>query len=439
MCRIRAQVVILGLGALGACAQVVSESSAVYRQAALEAAAWLESSAIVQPQGSVWAADPEVPASVATDLYSGSSGVVLFFLEAHRLTGRAAFLDQARSGADYLLATLPASVVGEECGLYTGVAGLGFVLEECYRASKDVRYHQGALRCVDLILDSARATEDGATWSGVTDVISGSAGIGLFLLYAGDRIGHPGALDAAAQAGRELIATRVPTATGSKWPMSADYPRLMPNFSHGTAGVAYFLVELHRGTGDQAYLEAALSGATYLRSVTSKNGLLFHNEPDGLDLYYLGWCHGPPGTARLYYRLWQVTGEDLWLEEVHRAARAVIDSGIPATRPPGFWNNLGQCCGSAGVAGFLDELYRVTGIRQYRAIAESLSNDLLERATTTGRGRRWIHAEHRVRPDLLIAQTGFMQGAAGIGIGLLRLSESQASADKRIRLPDSPW
>ena len=31
------------------------------------------------------------------------------------------------------------------------------------------------------------------------------------------------------------------------------------------------------------------------------------------DIHYLGWCHGPPGTARLWYRLWQVTRDPRWL------------------------------------------------------------------------------------------------------------------------------
>ena len=48
-------------------------------------------------------------------------------------------------------------------------------------------------------------------------------------------------------------------------------------------------------------------------------------------------------------------------------------------------------------------------------------------------------SEHRVQPDLLIAQTGFMQGAAGIGTWLLHSSESKRDAAERITFPDSPW
>ena len=36
-------------------------------------------------------------------------------------------------------------------------------------------------------------------------------------------------------------------------------------------------------------------------------------------------------------------------------------------------------------------------------------------------GLKWIQAEHRLHPDRLTAQTGLMQGAAGVGLTLLRL------------------
>ena len=41
------------------------------------------------------------------------------------------------------------------------------------------------------------------------------------------------------------------------------------------------------------------------------------------------------------------------------------------------------------------------------------------------KGLRWVQAEHRVRPELLVAQTGYMQGAAGIGMWLLRLDAAE--------------
>ena len=114
----------VALIAVAGCARPAQEDT--YRRAALKAASWLQANAIERPEGTVWAADPQDSTTVTTNLYSGSSGVVLFFLEAYRIAGQPAYLDEARTGADYLLATLPDSLEEGQSGLYTGVAGLGF-------------------------------------------------------------------------------------------------------------------------------------------------------------------------------------------------------------------------------------------------------------------------------------------------------------------------
>jgi hypothetical protein len=56
--------------------------------------------------------------------------------------------------------------------------------------------------------------------------------------------------------------------------------------------------------------------------------------------------------------------------------------------------------------------------------AGKMTADLMSRATRDDNGLRWVQAEHRVRPELLVAQTGYMQGAAGSAF---------------VRFPDTPW
>ena len=68
-----------------------------------------------------------------------------------------------------------------------------------------------------------------------------------------------------------------------------------------------------------------------------------------------------------------------------------------------------------------------------------MTADLLARATRDTSGTRWVQAEHRVRPEQLVAQTGFMQGAAGIGMWLLRLDGQERGRAPFVRFPDSPW
>jgi len=124
---------------------------------------------------------------------------------------------------------------------------------------------------------------------------------------------------------------------------------------------------------------------------------------------------------------------------VKKSARALLQSGIPEKQTPGFWNNVSQCCGSAGVAEFFLNLYRVTKERPYLDFAKQVTANLLTRATREGDGLKWIQAEHRVKPELLIAQTGYMQGAAGIGMLLLHLDAFEQGRAGGITFPDSPF
>jgi len=410
-----------------------------YLDAARQAARWIASSAVRSGPGLSWPADPRDPGTTSLALYNGSPGVVLFLLELHRATRDSAYLTDAKSGAHVLLASLDRE---SGTGLYEGLAGLGFTLQETFKATGDQRYRDGAARAADLLRQRATRIGRGVEWSATTDIISGNAGTGLFLLYAAHELATPAYRDLAAQAGERLIEVARPEAGGLKWAMDPALPRLMPNFSHGTAGIVYFLATLYQQTRQRPFLDAALAGARYLQAVASADGetcLIFHNEPDGKDLFYLGWCHGPAGTARTFYRLYQATGDRSWLEWTKKSARALLASGIPEKRTPGYWNNVGQCCGSAGIADFSLSLYRVTREKAYLDFAERLTADLLRRGVQDQSGLRWVQAEHRTRPELLVAQTGLMQGSAGIGLWLLRLDAQQAGRKDTLQLPDSPF
>ncbi len=292
-------------------------AKAVYRDAALRVARWLQANELRAGSVLSW---PAVPSSdkllASAELYSGVSGIVLFFLEAYHTTGTGDFLQTARGGADYLLTRLADAKAIPSPGLYTGLAGVGFALDRTFAASRDGKYRHGVEQCLRRIASQAMKSGGGVTWNETNDIIAGSAGIGLFLLYAARELQDPSYLDLAAQAGRRLLEIGIPEQGGRKWRMDAQFARLMPNFSHGTAGVGYFLASLHQATHEKAFLDGALAGARYLTAVAHKEQggcLIFHHEPEGQDLFYLGWCHGPVGTARFFHRLYEATSDPQWL------------------------------------------------------------------------------------------------------------------------------
>jgi lantibiotic modifying enzyme len=408
---------------------------------ALRAERWLRSTRIVTTAGVAWPADPRDTRSVQYNLYTGAPGVVLFLLELHHATGDRAFLDEARRGADEIAANLSGAEF-DGGGLYTGVAGRAFVLAETWRATGDQRYREAALRGVALLREHARGSGAGVEWSDSADIISGGAGIALFLSYAARTLHNDSAAELAVRAGRRLAELGKPAEGGLKWAISPNTPTLYPNFSHGAAGVSYALATLHGVVREKSLLDASLAGTAYLEKVADrKDGgcKVFHHEPGGLDLYYLSWCHGGPGTARLFYRLSEVTGDGTWHDRVHCYARGVTNMGAPVERSPGYWNNISQCCGNAGVGEFFISLHRLWPDRGYLAVARRAADDILAKGTEENGGLKWIQAEHRVRPELLIAQTGLMQGAAGVGLFFLRLDAIAAGRKPFIMMPDSPW
>lgn len=433
----------------------VGEPQRPHLEAALEAARWLGTVAVefeggwvgtvgdgAQRVGLAWPADPARSTEPGWTLYAGTPGVVLFHLELAAASGDERWLATARRGAEALVAWVQDELDASPAGLYTGSAGVAFALAETWRATGAEQYRGSAQAVLEHLHATARPTAAGVRWSEVTDVIGGDAGVGFLLLHTARALERPADLELAAAAGRELVARAEARGEGLDWAMSPTYPRRMPNFSHGTAGVATFLAALFLQTGEQAFLEAALGGARHLLAIAdrSREGLkVHHHTPDGEQLFYLGWCHGPTGTARLFRALGRATGEDSWRALERAAAHTLLTAGLPAARPDGYWNNVGPCCGAAGVAAFLLDVHGRFEDEWALALARGLSADILERGTPDGAGLRWEHAEHRVRPEYLSTQTGWMQGAAGIGHWLLVLDAFERGREVVVRLPDDRY
>ncbi|MGQ0649195.1 MAG: lanthionine synthetase LanC family protein [Gemmatimonadaceae bacterium] len=418
-----------------------------YLDVALRAERWLTQRAIRREQGVTWAANPDDATSIQNTLYSGSPGVVLFYLELAQATGNKPALETARQGARYLANAIVAPNAaqefrGERAGLYTGLAGIVYVLERAYRATSEPGLGESARSAATLLTRLAEPARSGVAWSESNDIISGSAGIGLALLWAAKALGTPEAVALAAKAGRNLLEAGLESHGGITWPISPKVPRRYPNFSHGSGGVAYFLATLYAATQDRAFLEGALNGVRYLQAVATDtpNGgkMVFHSEPGNEQLFYLSWCHGPSGTARLFHRLGDVTRDRAWSAYADQLNVATRDMKVPE-QSPGFWNNVSQCCGNCGVVEHFLAMYDRTGDSRHLDFARSVADDAIRRATPDGEGLKWVQAEHRVQPANLVAQTGLMQGAAGIGLAMLHVDGAMQKRRPFVVLPDSPY
>jgi len=437
-----------------------SASVADYLEPARQTAAWIRSTAIQQSAGIVWPSEPGKPETIGPDIYKGNAGTLIFFLELAQATGDSSYTEDAQRAADFVIERAPGI---ESSGFnHEGLAGAAYSVLETWKATGAAKYRDAAVSLTDLVAKRAQTTGDGATWGPGNDISSGDAGIIPYLFYAARALDRDDWRQLAHSAGKHLrVVTRTDRGATLQIPGAPARKIAMPNFAHGTSGVATVLAQLYSETREQEFLDVAISDANYLKGIARQDResfLLYHHDPGGRDLYYLGRCNGPAGSAALFYELYRNTKDKQWLGIAERSAGAILKSGIPeqqkdwypqlplrveySVKPghlPGFWNNISQCCGAAGIADFLLNLHQVTGKREYLDFARRALDNVVNRAFVDDKGYRWYQSEFRVQPWIIAAQTGYMQGAAGVGSALVHLHTALAGKYRAILFPYNPF
>lgn len=266
----------------------------------------------------------------------------------------------------------------------------------------------------------------------LTDLSLGSAGVVLTAVWGGGARWRQVAVTGC----EALLRAADWTPAGLDWGMVPGQRSRGPNYSHGTAGIATALAVAGAALGRPDLVEAAQQGARHLLSVGSlaDGGFVVpHTIPPStraVEPVTYTWCHGPAGTSYLFAALAHAGVHDvdgLAVADLHRRClQSVLDSGVPQRLRPGFWDNDGRCCGTAGVGDVLLDAAAdcADPERRHRLLAGALTmgDALVERAVRDRSGARWRFLEHRHDPPLLPPGTSWMQGAGGIAAFLFRLA-----------------
>lgn len=284
----------------------------------------------------------------------------------------------------------------------------------------------------------------------VTDVVAGTAGIVL----AGCLPGGDAGLEVADLGAERLLRTSRPTAAGLEWVMAPEYDAVMPNLSHGTAGASAALAVAGAALGRGDLVDAAVAGTRHLLSLADRDAGGFElpmiiPPQEDRELVTFGWCHGPTGTSVLFSAL-ELAGVDEVDGVTTAQLRAgcvtsILRSGLPERVRPGFWDNDGRCCGTAGVGEMLLDAAQASVDPAYAdellASAVVMADAIADRAITDEQGTRWRFVEHRNDDPLLAPNTSWMQGSAGIAAFLLRLARvlDDGLAAPVVVAPDRWW
>jgi len=406
----------------------------VYRELGEAAWAWVlgqvrEDQGPWLPEVVVGDTPPAGPGVDRDSVYAGIGGLapVLAEVGQHRaLTGAENAL-AARIVAR-LRAVVPARA---EPSLYDGLGGDVTALKLLDPGSEQAAMARLAELMTPMGWHTTLEIEPGST-APVTDLIQGTAGVVLAAVWAGGA--H--ARGIVVTGGQALLAVADETEGGLDWGMVPGSPSRSPNYSHGTAGVATALAIAGAALGRADFTAAARRGAQHLLAVgeLDEGGFVVpHTLPYSsrdVEPVTYNWCHGPAGTSQLFAALAAAGVDEVRGFGVtslrQRCLDAILAAGVPARLRPGFWDNDGRCCGTAGVGDVLLDAAQDCGDRARAGLllraARTMADALVERAIRDQAGARWRFTEHRRDPPLLPPGTSWMQGAAGIAAFLLRLA-----------------
>jgi type 2 lantibiotic biosynthesis protein LanM len=316
--------------------------------------------------------------ALGPDLYGGTSGIALFLTRLYRLTGERVFRVTAEGAMAHALARLDDIPGSARLAFYSGWTGISYALMEIAESLDD----SGRLaRAIELVAAAAREAADNPG----LDVISGAAGAIPALISMQRRHPNDSTKPLATRLGEYLLAAARQGEHGWSWnTLDGQTSRDLTGFSHGTAGIAWALLELYADTGDARFRDAAERGLAYERQWFSSE---HENWPDFRNLanagpvanaasYGVAWCHGAPGIGLSRVRAYEILKSDT----PKREAEAAIRTTARMLTHPGYGmqTDFTLCHGRAGNAELLILAAEALGDAASRATAEAVGRQGIE-------------------------------------------------------------
>jgi type 2 lantibiotic biosynthesis protein LanM len=342
------------------------------------------------------------------DLYGGLAGTSLFLAYLGEVSGEPRFTDTAQRTLRTVRRLVEYSSDSWNMGAFKGLGGYIYSLLHFGSLWHDPGLQDEASAYLPAMQDLLPADDS-------YDVIGGVAGAIPILLAL--HAWHPatGALGVAEQCGRHLVATATPQEEGIGWALAGHGGTPLTGFGHGAAGGACALMMLWGATGEAAFHDTAIRALTYERSLfnAAKRGWPDLREMDGGDTVggrdryrFSAWCHGAAGIGLSRCRIAR------WLPG-DAAITAEIRAAVDLTIETGLGSNHSLCHGDLGNRELLEEAAEVLADPQLKLLSQQVSKRIITDIAVSG---------YKTGVRLGIDTPDLMRGAAGIGLGLLRIA-----------------
>ena len=335
--------------------------------------------------------------------------------------------------------------------VYRGDAGTGLLFAGLYRATKASKWRIAAERTL------SQAVATGTKGAGL---YTGRGGVGAACLEAYSATGK-----------RSFLRLAVTCAEDLEQPM-------VPDIISGAAGTLVFLLNLHRATKKDTYVDAAHRLGEYLvsKAVRSEGKAHWSLGSGKSARVYLGFSHGAAGIGYALLHLWRRTDEKTFRTVAEEAAAFVLEHEETVGEEGAHWwrtvprssrhRRIQWCHGAPGTGLFFLDLSRLLEKQHYadataRCLATTRARGRTARASgcqchgvsgnaelfleayAQGGGQEWLHEARRSGSALLVPQgamfrvrkasgrrnedPAYMTGLSGIGHFFLRLADAKST------------
>lgn len=341
-----------------------------------------------------WAIRP-----LTADLYSGQGGVALALAAyvTEQRAGRADPVDGTEhllSGALRVLAATEEHAPTRTIGGYTGLASQVWTWCALHQLLDD-----------PALLDRARAraallNDEVIGGDKALDLLSGAAGVIVPLIGLAELTGEERWLAPARTAAAHLARTAVTDARGVRW-STAQFAEGIGGLAHGATGIGWALARLALVDGSRPWADLAARAFAFEESLYDADTGAWRDARLVSEVDHpTAWCHGSTGIGLAAADLHRRTGDTAYLHTARRAVPATLREGFGFSHTLchgdlGLWELLETVGGGPGRRRADAEI--LTGIEE-RGPVGGLAREAFSPGLMPGLGGV-VHALLRMHPD----------------------------------------
>lgn len=366
------------------------------------------------------------------NIYSGVSGIVLFFLELFKQTQDKRYMDAAVQGMKWVVNYCKKNP-SNYYAFFTGRMGVSYTLLQMHKFTREKDYLENAIAMARPCKDALEG------FTGVDDLINGASGtlLGLLHLHAASR--EEWILESIDCVIRHLVDRANHGPVGLYWDRSPQQISGLCGFSHGAAGIGFAFLELGRYFQNEVFYFIARQAFLY-ENYFFDQAKKHKNWPDlrkGIysdddnrehqkaflegDMDFLtrggdmnAWCHGAAGIGLSRLRAFQLLKTPVYKNDVQIAVDKTVLTDIESSTPGPLFI---LCHGGGGNAELFIYAYQTLGDKKYLSLAEKIAGNALA-----------YHEKHnQYLPGYRASGAGedrsLFMGSAGVGYFLLRLAD----------------